>query len=195
MDKQPTPYQHTLKSKCGTLQNRSQFQSQNGQIYGHVFHDTNGPNRGQTLNIEWFLLNEFFRTVHLLVSCGKGPFEKVLLGLGSEKVPNWECPLLIEKKRLFLSENVEEEYGSHVEEIDERRCIISWPRVTWGVLNVNANRKTSHWSDNMRTTPERNSGTRSSNQEPAGKKSQCGEESGRMPSVERSWTMFERRLM
>ena len=38
-----------------TLQNCSEFQSQNVQIYGYAFHDTNGPNQGQTLKIQWFL--------------------------------------------------------------------------------------------------------------------------------------------
>ena len=30
----------------------------NVQICGYVFHDPNGSNRGQTLKIQWFLLNE-----------------------------------------------------------------------------------------------------------------------------------------
>ena len=53
-------------------------------------------------------------------------FEEVRLGLGCEKVPNWECLFVHRKQGLFLSEDVDDikmagktEYGSHVEEIDE----------------------------------------------------------------------------
>ena len=38
-------------------------------VYGYVFHDTNGPNLGQTLKIQWFLLNESYTDIHLLASC------------------------------------------------------------------------------------------------------------------------------
>ena len=34
--------------------------------------------------------------------------EKVLLGLGWEKVSNWECPVVRLKQRIFLSENVDD---------------------------------------------------------------------------------------
>ena len=58
--------------------------------------------------------------------------EKVLLGLGREKVPNWECLFVHRKQGLFLSENVDDiqsgwknaESGSHVEEFDEAG--LSW---------------------------------------------------------------------
>ena len=34
------------------------FQSQNGKMFGYVFHDMSGQNHGRTLKIQWFLLNE-----------------------------------------------------------------------------------------------------------------------------------------
>ena len=54
-------------------------------------------------------------------------FEEVLMGLGREKMPNWECLFVHRKQGLFLSVHVDgikigrkkAEYGSHVEEIDE----------------------------------------------------------------------------
>ena len=48
------------------------------------FHDVTGQHRGQTLKIQWFLLNEICTDVHSLVSCEK-QFEEVLLELGWEK--------------------------------------------------------------------------------------------------------------
>ena len=29
-------------------------------MFGYVFHDINGPNLGQTLKVQWFLLNEIY---------------------------------------------------------------------------------------------------------------------------------------
>ena len=68
-------------------------------------------------------------------------------------VPNWECPSVHRKQALFLSVYVDDifngwneaEYGSNVEDIGEERWswrtnFISWSRMLWGVLNVNANR-------------------------------------------------------
>ena len=56
-------------------------------------------------------------------------FEEVLLELGWEKVPNWECMFVHRKQRLFLSVYVDDikkmagktaEYGSNMEQIDEQ---------------------------------------------------------------------------
>ena len=44
------------------------FQSQHVQIFGYVFHDTSGPNHGQTQKIQWFLLIEICLDTHLLAS-------------------------------------------------------------------------------------------------------------------------------
>ena len=34
------------------------------RTYGYVFHDINGPNLGQTLKIQWFLLSEICTDTH-----------------------------------------------------------------------------------------------------------------------------------
>ena len=96
-DKQPTQYQLTPKSKWRTLKD----QSQNAQIYGWVYHDTSGPNLGQTSKTQWFVLNDICMVTLLLDFSGKRHFEKVTLGQGWEKVPNWECLFVHVKQRLF----------------------------------------------------------------------------------------------
>ena len=54
-------------------------------------------------------------------------FEKALMELGWEKVPNWECLFVHRKQKLFLSVYVDDikmagaEFSSYVEELDERR--------------------------------------------------------------------------
>ena len=58
--------------------------------------------------------------------------------------------------------------------------------------------KTSYWSDDENSklqSPERSCGKRSSHQESKRKESLRWEESGRVFSVEGTWTMFKRRLM
>ena len=51
--------------------NLLRIQSQSVQMYGYVFHDINGQTFGQTLKIQWFLLNEICTDTHLLDCCGK----------------------------------------------------------------------------------------------------------------------------
>ena len=63
---------------------------------------------------------------HLLAYCEKEKLRKFYLGLGWEKVPNWECLLVHRKQGLFLSVYVDDinmdgrkqKYGSNVEDID-----------------------------------------------------------------------------
>ena len=55
----------------GCFQIAQIFLSQNVQIIGYVFHDTSGPNPGQTLKTLLFLLNEIFMVTHLLDCCGE----------------------------------------------------------------------------------------------------------------------------
>ena len=81
-----------------TLPDFSEFQSQNVQTYGYVFHDTNGLNHGQPLKIQWYLSYEICMDTHSQDCCGKDSFKKShCLELGWEKVPNWEC-MFIENK-------------------------------------------------------------------------------------------------
>ena len=52
------------------LPDSSEFQSQNVQIYGYVFH-TSGPNHGQTVKILWFFLNEMCMVTDFQASCAR----------------------------------------------------------------------------------------------------------------------------
>ena len=81
MDKQRTPYQHTLRM----LTDCSEFHCQRVQIDGNVFHDTSGPNHGPTLKIPWYWLNDFFFTDTRLLE------------------PNWECLVVHRKQGLFFT--------------------------------------------------------------------------------------------
>ena len=49
--------------------------------FWNVFHDINGQNLGQT----WFLLNEIYSDIHLLVSCGTGGLRKFQWNLDGNK--------------------------------------------------------------------------------------------------------------
>ena len=90
------------------LPNHSEFQSQNVQIFGYVFHDTNGQNHGQTLKTQWFLLDEICTDTHLRSSCGKDSSRKFGWNLDGEKVPNWECLFVHRKQGLFSSVNLDD---------------------------------------------------------------------------------------
>ena len=85
----------------------SEFQSLNVQMCGYIFHELDGPNPGQTLKTQCFFSNELCTVTRLLASCGKRPYEEVLLGLGWQKVPNCECLLVLRKQELCLSEHAE----------------------------------------------------------------------------------------
>ena len=76
------------------------FKNQNVRMYWYVYHNTNGPNRWQTLKILLFLLNETCTDTHSQDSCGKDSSHKTLMELAWEKVPNWEC-LLVHRKHHY----------------------------------------------------------------------------------------------
>ena len=84
-DRPPTQYQLTPKKKWRTLQGCSEFQSQSVQISGYVFHDTSGPNLGQTSKTQWFLLNETCIDTHLLASCWKDRLRRFFWDLDEKK--------------------------------------------------------------------------------------------------------------
>ena len=73
------------------------IQSQNVQIFGHVFHDTSGQYLGRTLKMSRFLLNEICMVTHLTDNCGKDNLKKFFLA----KLPNWECLFVHRKQGLF----------------------------------------------------------------------------------------------
>ena len=78
------------------------------QTYGYNYHDTNGPNHGQTLKIQWFFLNEFFfRTSTFWSLVGKTvrvSFNGTWMGKSSEL----GMPLCPSKQGLFLSVYVDD---------------------------------------------------------------------------------------
>ena len=83
--------------------------SQNVQIYGFVYHDTNGQNHGPAWTIQSFFLNEIYMVILWQDFCGKGHSRKFLLEHGWEEVPNWrECLFVDREKGLLLSVYVDE---------------------------------------------------------------------------------------
>ena len=91
-----------------TLPNFSEFRSQNVQTFGYAFHDTYGQNHGQTFRTQWFLLNETCADTPLAGLLRGRKFDKNLLELGWEKVPNWEWLFVHRKQGLFLSVHVDD---------------------------------------------------------------------------------------
>ena len=76
-----------------------------------------------------------------------------------------------------------------------RNCSKQW---TGKLFTIEDICKTSYWSDDENSkfqSPERSCGKRISHQESKRKQSLRGEESGRVFSVESTWTMFQRRFM
>ena len=89
----------------------AQFSSPNVQTCGNVFHDKNGRNHGQTWKIPWYLLNEIYMVIHLAGLLWETHFEEALLDLHVDdiKIDGWK----------------EAEYGSHVEEVVQKKKLIS----------------------------------------------------------------------
>ena len=83
------------------------IQNQNVQMFGYVFHDTNGQNHGGKLKIPWYLLNEIYM-VPFAGLLWERQFEQALLELGWEKVPNWECVFVHWKQWYFCQKNVDD---------------------------------------------------------------------------------------
>ena len=65
------------------------------EMFGYVFHDTNGQNHGQTLKIPWY------------IAVGK-TIRRSFIRTWMEKIPNWACMFVHRKQWLFLSENVDD---------------------------------------------------------------------------------------
>ena len=77
-------------------------------MHGCVFHDTNGRSPGQTLKILWYFSNEILNGHPLAGLLWVKQCEEVLLELGWEKVPNWECLFVHPKQGLFSSVYVDD---------------------------------------------------------------------------------------
>ena len=76
------------------------------RMCGYVFHDTSGQNHGSTSKTQWFLLSEICTDTAGLL--WERRLDRVLLGLGWETVPNWECSFVHRKQGLFLSVYVDD---------------------------------------------------------------------------------------
>ena len=67
-----TQYQLTSSSKWKMLQNYWKFRSQNVQIFGYVYRNTNGQNHGPVWKTQLFLLNGICTVVLWKDYCGNG---------------------------------------------------------------------------------------------------------------------------
>ena len=74
-------------------------QSESVQIFGYAFHDISGPNHGQALKIQWFLLNELCTDTHSPDYCGKDSSRKFCWNLDGKKYQIGNVYLFTEKKR------------------------------------------------------------------------------------------------
>ena len=66
-------------------------QSQNVQIFGFVYQNTNGRNHGPVWKIQSFLWNEICTVTHLLASCGKDNSRKSYWNTVGKKCQTGEC--------------------------------------------------------------------------------------------------------
>ena len=96
------------RSKWKMHQNYCKFPNRNVQIFGYVYQNTSGPNRGQEWKTQSFLLNEICTVTLWQDYYGKGNSRKFCLKYGWEKVPNWECLIVHREKGLFLSVYVDD---------------------------------------------------------------------------------------
>ena len=81
---------HSSQSGRRTIVIQKKNRSQNVQIFGYVFHETNGQNHGITLKI---LLNEICSVTHSQAFREKDT---------SKKFSNWECLFVHRKPRIIL---------------------------------------------------------------------------------------------
>ena len=123
----------------GCSQIAQKFPNRNVQTCGHVVHDMNGPNHGQTL--KWYLSNEIFVVIHQQDDCGKDKSKQLYENLDGRKFRAGNVCSFIGNKSNFCQKTwttkngwKEAECRSKVEEIDDtsghwRTHIISWSRV------------------------------------------------------------------
>ena len=93
-DKQLTQYRRTPKYKWRMLKNYSKFTKQNVRMYGYVFQKIEDPVVPLGRNLYGHALAGLL---------WERQFEKPLMELGREKVPNWDCFFVHRKQKLFLS--------------------------------------------------------------------------------------------
>ena len=78
------------------------FQSQNVQIFGYVYRNTNGQNHGPRMEDPVVFLKQNLYGHPLAGPLWERQFEKVLLKYGWEKVPHWECLFVNRDKQTIL---------------------------------------------------------------------------------------------
>ena len=108
-DKQQTQYQLTPRSKWKMLPNCWKFRSQNDQVFGFLFQNTDGRNHGPVWKTQSFLLNEICTVIFWQGLLCERQFEKILLAarLG-RRFPNWECLFVHREKGIFFSVHVDD---------------------------------------------------------------------------------------
>ena len=140
---------------------------QNFQRFAYVYQNTSDQNHGHILKISWFFLSEMCTDTHFQASCGTGSLRNwLLLSLGWEEVPNWECLFVHRKSKDYscrktwtTSKLVEESRiwlpcrrdWSETWKIDEHTSLLD--HVYLDVLNANSNQtkilltSTEKWSN------------------------------------------------
>ena len=78
------------------------FRSQNAQMFGYVHRGIGGQNLGPTSKVQRFFLSEICMDNHLLASCGKGQFDKVLFGTRIGESTELAMPTCASKARSIL---------------------------------------------------------------------------------------------
>ena len=106
--KQPMQYPFIRRSKWKVYPNYWNFQSQNAQIFGFVYHDTNGPKSWSSKEDPVVPLERNLYGHPLAGLSWEMQFEKVLLQHGWEKVSNCECFFVHRERKLFLSVYVDD---------------------------------------------------------------------------------------
>ena len=101
-DKQRTQYLLIFRSKWKMLQNCCNFQSQNVQIFGFVYHNTNGLNHGPAWKTQSFLLSEICAVILRQDYYGKGNSRKFYWNTDGKKFRIGNAYSLIEKRTILV---------------------------------------------------------------------------------------------
>ena len=121
-------------------------------MFGYVFINTNCQNRGKILKIPWYHLNETCMVIHWPDCYGKGNLKKRYLNLDGRKFRSGIVCSFVGKQGV-ISVSIcgrhrngwkEAEYGSYVEEIDEKVWTLMIPHhfftiCIWDALSGTAN--------------------------------------------------------
>ena len=126
-DKQQTQYQLTPRSKWKMHHHCSKFRSQNVQMFGYVYQNTNGP----VWKIRSFFLSEMWTVILWQDHCGTGNSREFFFKIRLEKVPSWECFFVYREKGLFLSVYVDDLKTEERNKILTQCGKYSWKTLIW----------------------------------------------------------------